>query len=339
MHKINSMKKESEKPGAVRGRILSADGLKGFAIFLVVLGHVISVVIPNYSQNFVFILIYSFHMPLFMLISGYLAFGRIRETGKWLSRKFFGLITPYVSFTIILFFVIPRMQLTFGNMIFALSSYTYWFPPTLFLCFCALVTAILAAKNRYECLALFTFLAAITLIYNYSFAVFLFWYSLFVFLGYAAAKWMDYLKNAAKYFFILLLPLLFALFYLRAILTTGGILFFWYKFTVACVGIILSFYFVKLLEKHVKPVFSMLIFLGIFSLEIYLISVIIVDETFLTILHSSGLAVWIGSGWTAVASGTVFVLLISAVLSYLLSKNRVLSMLLFGRQVSGKVRN
>jgi fucose 4-O-acetylase-like acetyltransferase len=327
------MKKEDEKSGVVRGRNLSADGLKGFAILLVVLGHVISVTIPNYSDNFVFILIYSFHMPLFMLISGYLAYGRIGGMGKWLQRKFFGLITPYVSFTLILFFVIPKLPLTVENVIFALASYTIWFMPTLFLCFCVLAIAILATKKHYQYLALFLLLAIIPLAYNYPYAVFLFWYSLFVLLGYAAAKWKNQLNKANKYFLVILFPLLIILFYLRSVLTTGGVIFFGYKFTVACAGIIFSYYLIKLLEKYGKPIFSLLAFLGIFSLEIYLIHVLLVDETFLSLLHNHGLALWIGSGWTAVISGTICVLIISAALSYLMSKNRIISRLLFGRQV------
>lgn len=49
-------------------RILQIDVLKGFAILLVVLGHAIY---ETYSENnIVFRMIYSFHMPLFMFLSG-----------------------------------------------------------------------------------------------------------------------------------------------------------------------------------------------------------------------------------------------------------------------------
>ena len=49
--------------------------LKGLAIFLMIWGHCIQICIPqgmDYFENTVFKIIYSFHMPLFMLISGYL---------------------------------------------------------------------------------------------------------------------------------------------------------------------------------------------------------------------------------------------------------------------------
>lgn len=49
------------------------DGLRGIAIMLVVIGHVIQYVFsPNtFDDNLLFRVIYSFHMPLFMFISGY----------------------------------------------------------------------------------------------------------------------------------------------------------------------------------------------------------------------------------------------------------------------------
>jgi len=56
------------------GRILWADNLKGFLILLVVFGHVIQFSIPDYKNLHIFNYIYSFHMPLFMAISGYVSY-------------------------------------------------------------------------------------------------------------------------------------------------------------------------------------------------------------------------------------------------------------------------
>ena len=60
-------------------RIEWLDSLKGFAIFLVVVGHVVlgylrAGIFPEYqwSLQLTHDLIYSFHMPLFFLISGFL---------------------------------------------------------------------------------------------------------------------------------------------------------------------------------------------------------------------------------------------------------------------------
>lgn len=54
------------------------DEAKGRLIFLVVLGHSLQYLFchgANYWDNLLFSFIYSFHMPLFALLSGYLAYG------------------------------------------------------------------------------------------------------------------------------------------------------------------------------------------------------------------------------------------------------------------------
>lgn len=49
-------------------RILWLDALKCFAMFLVIWGHVIQYGVTDYLENDIHIGIYSFHMPLFMMI-------------------------------------------------------------------------------------------------------------------------------------------------------------------------------------------------------------------------------------------------------------------------------
>lgn len=58
---------DDTKPGAER--IVYIDCLRAFAIFLVTLGHVIEQL--GYKDDPLYAFIYSFHMPLFMAISGY----------------------------------------------------------------------------------------------------------------------------------------------------------------------------------------------------------------------------------------------------------------------------
>lgn len=56
----------------MRERIQYIDSLKGFAIILVVMGHVIQMMycVNSFDSDPIFRFIYSFHMPLFMMISG-----------------------------------------------------------------------------------------------------------------------------------------------------------------------------------------------------------------------------------------------------------------------------
>lgn len=56
-------------------RLASMDMLKGFAIFMVIAGHTIQYLISgDYCDKSAYRVIYSFHMPLFMAISGFFSY-------------------------------------------------------------------------------------------------------------------------------------------------------------------------------------------------------------------------------------------------------------------------
>jgi acyltransferase len=78
-------------------RLHWVDSLKGFAIFLVVLGH-IGYIPPDLAAY-----IYSFHMPLFFFISGYLLnFDKYyKNTNLFVSNKIKSIMLPYLFFVIL----------------------------------------------------------------------------------------------------------------------------------------------------------------------------------------------------------------------------------------------
>ena len=80
-------------------RLIWIDRLKGLLIILVVLGHAIQEVLGGKCfDNHLWNIIYSFHMPAFMAVSGYLNF-RPREDGnirfQIIHRRFRQLIIPF----------------------------------------------------------------------------------------------------------------------------------------------------------------------------------------------------------------------------------------------------
>ncbi|MFW0973304.1 acyltransferase family protein [Leclercia pneumoniae] len=91
----------------VSTRLKEVDLLKGVAIFLVVWGHCIQFLTTDrydFFGNYVFMAIYSFHMPLFMGISGYLfglSLGK-KNFPDAIMGKVYQLIVPVVSWSIML---------------------------------------------------------------------------------------------------------------------------------------------------------------------------------------------------------------------------------------------
>ena len=88
------------------------DRLKGLAIFLVVLGHIVSRQPPEGAQWYIYLKdsIYLFHMPLFMFISG-LILGYARKPIRtfadyrvYFRSKFIRLMPAYLGFSALIFF-------------------------------------------------------------------------------------------------------------------------------------------------------------------------------------------------------------------------------------------
>lgn len=90
----------------MRERLLYIDRLKGFAIFLVVLGHIIENNVVNSTNNVIFRFIYSFHMPFFFFLSGYIANKTIKIDSLknylfYLRNKAVALLIPMVMWAFI----------------------------------------------------------------------------------------------------------------------------------------------------------------------------------------------------------------------------------------------
>ncbi len=87
-------------------RIVWIDQLRAVAFFFVVLGHV---TIPDTMRN----IIYSFHMPLFFMISGMTVnLDKLEQMPIWetIKKQFFRLIVPYIWLNLLMF---PQWVLNF----------------------------------------------------------------------------------------------------------------------------------------------------------------------------------------------------------------------------------
>lgn len=118
------------------------DMAKGIGIFLVILGHI------EYLEENVMIFIYSFHMPLFFVIGGILAYGkgeRVVEPKAVMKKRAAGTMVPYISFSLMLLtmyvfeYLIQPERITgqellrrFIDGITGYGLHTLWFLPVYF---------------------------------------------------------------------------------------------------------------------------------------------------------------------------------------------------------------
>ena len=92
-------------------RLIEMDSIKGFAILLVVVGHLVARELPEGDLWYGWLkeFIYKFHMPLFMFVSGliygytYRAVNTVREYSKFAGNKIRRLAPAYLVFGLLVF--------------------------------------------------------------------------------------------------------------------------------------------------------------------------------------------------------------------------------------------
>ena len=117
-------------------RVVYLDMVKFLAIWMVCIGHSYSLVTMD-SPSILNRWIYSFHMPLFMLLCGYFSLNSFQKTFLvFLKQKTIQLLVPTVSITLLTIFVCYLM----GSPILSIIVKSeliggMWFLRTLFCCF------------------------------------------------------------------------------------------------------------------------------------------------------------------------------------------------------------
>ncbi|MDE6309316.1 MAG: acyltransferase [Muribaculaceae bacterium] len=123
-------------------RLPQFDVIKGIAIFMVVMGHVLTMCIRDIDQALCFKLIGQTHMPLFFFIAGFFTYRATSDGTPFalprLSQRFLQLIIPMVVVGTLWFLYFPHSGLQSplsDNLQIALSDeykQGYWFPLVLF---------------------------------------------------------------------------------------------------------------------------------------------------------------------------------------------------------------
>ena len=117
-------------------RLIWADSLKGWLMVLVVLGHAIQCVMPKECfNNHLWNIIYSFHMPAFMAISGWFAYksSKFREgIFNVIRRRFYQLVIPYFLWTLISMMLSLNFKLDSLIKLILYPDSSFWFLWVLF---------------------------------------------------------------------------------------------------------------------------------------------------------------------------------------------------------------
>ncbi len=100
----------------MKKRIPELDFIKGIAIILVIIGHVISQVWNGdpavYENVFLYRLCYSFHMPLFVFVSGWICCVTMKTDIHWLIKRIRRIALPYIIMTVFVFFLLRRNDIS-----------------------------------------------------------------------------------------------------------------------------------------------------------------------------------------------------------------------------------
>lgn len=123
-------------------RLKSFDALKLFTIFFVLWGHSVQYFISGeYVDKPLYIYIYSFHMPLFMMVSGYFSLSSMYLSPVvFMKKKTVQLLLPWLTWGVIMvggtfvYRFLHGYMMSFTEMVF-MMVHNFWFLKSLFLCY------------------------------------------------------------------------------------------------------------------------------------------------------------------------------------------------------------
>lgn len=307
------------------------DVLRGIAVLGVLLGHAIQRgMIINYEQNIIFKIIYSFHMPLFMLLSGYTMYKYTKKYDiNFLKKKFIRLIIPTIVWSYLIYFVRNfefvgiKEFIQFPNSIIEYTKILFWYPDILiwflyivFLCniIFYIHKKIIKEKNeKADIIVTILFAIIIYLLPNQNFGIarLQIYFPIFS-LGYYIAKYFEHIKKYLKYLVVPSVIIYIWAFSKFNVIVDNKLIY--YLISISAIIII---YNIVTKIKYEK-INNGLAFLGKKSLEIYLCQCICLN-------------IGIGKGVLRIISIFITATTISTVLAIITNKYDVTNALLYGK--------
>lgn len=329
------------KSHAQPARSLQIDAMKRIGILLVVTGHAIQSSVTGFDNDIVFRIIYSFHMPLFMFLAGYVLWNREPVSASlWLLKRFRSLVVPFFAWYLATYLITPvHSTLDFPaymQRLFRHPDYGLWFLWILFLNYA--VFSLVRASQKL--IGTFPAIAVVPLLQFVPGDVLgtglLKWHSLFFFAGYTVAQYRAGLKPHEPWLLslsLILFPFVsttwhrtsdpFFMAALKDLLHSsefslaGSAVRYAYLAAVPFIGITALYALVKELA-HFRRTCSLLAWTGTMTFDIY-------------VSHQFLLVPVIGAGIPSVFLRALSVLALSLGLSiFLLRKVRIVSILFLG---------
>lgn len=326
---------------AETNRNIRIDALRGLAAILVVIGHAIQINVSDFDHNILFILIYSFFMPLFMFVSGFVSYKVDENLGiNVIKKRAITLLPPFFSYTLLNYFIVGKKEydlIEWFVVCLKKPDMSLWFLWVLFLNNIFLVIAYQLSKKLGDITYIVIILCCVLMYvkgiyieYGFSFCI---WYLPFFFAGFLISKYGMKLKSCKKYILLISLFLFIPcawrwrrteifVTYIGSMIKNYSVLIIYdrlYNYFIAFIGIAscIALVYWILSEKAI----SMLAFVGRYSLGIYFFNVWMISS-----IKTSDVFINIYIGIIIGVIGSVF-------LSKILEKNKILGMLILGKGI------
>lgn len=317
------------------------DAIKGFGIYLVVIGHLIQNSCSDFDNNIVWRIIYSFHMPLFFFISGFLAYLSKSNGSILVLKRFNSLMIPFFAWAILYYFIRDDSKISlihYVTDVFITPDKGLWFLWVLFFSYLCLFLTKKIPMNLYLsfiiiCLFLLVFCIVIK---DKIFGINLIAKQLpFFFIGYLTNKHNKilFVKLKKLKFVILTLYIIGVSFWMRKedplfykYINLGSIFKLFYIFLVGLLGVFSCFSLFGSIKENSKiKILNILSYVGKHTLAIYSIHFLILD--YIKINYDGGIIYYLLTiGFSIIA------IVLCIIIEYIMSVSSIISKLFFGKQ-------
>lgn len=339
-------------------RNTTIDIIKGVAIFLVLWGHFIQYTALDtfdYFENEVFKFIYSFHMPLFALISGYLFYGTLQRKSlkEMLISRVIGFLIPIAVWTTINWglSIVLNKTIDLSKWWSTFTGSFLWFIWSILASSIVLGIIIKKVPNKYKIVAILIGFFTMYIFPNQEMNLFI--YPFFV-LGYLYKANEEPLKKYYKYGYIAIIAFIVMLIFFKRqdyIYITGvtiwngkaniieHILIDIYRYAIGLLGSVSVLMLIKMIEEkipeHIKGFIEKC---GRYSMQIYILQSIIFRVYIVTlekIINFIGNNVFtqniITYNYIITPILAIITIGLTILITEVLNKNKKVSKFLFGR--------